>query len=127
MDLPERSPAATEFCCIALDGLWAEAAPAAIADRESPHDANALALSPTTRNINAASLTKFSVWIDFIMLFFVKFIMLLLVKVDEPSGRDASLVRAALRLEPPNKLLTRNMPQLPKQAYRVENFVISGN
>jgi hypothetical protein len=49
-----------------------EAAAAAIADSESPHDASALALSPTTSNMHAANLTKFRVWIDFIMFLLVK-------------------------------------------------------
>ena len=57
-----------------------EAAAAAIADSESPHDADALTLSPTTRTMHAANLTKFRVWIDFIMFLLVKFIVLLLVK-----------------------------------------------
>jgi hypothetical protein len=45
---------------------------AAIADRESPHDANALALNPITRTIQAANLTKFRIWVSFIMTLLVK-------------------------------------------------------
>ena len=45
-----------------------EAAPAAIADMESPHDANALELSPNTTIMQAANLTKFKVRVDFIAL-----------------------------------------------------------
>src|SRR5216684_2837503 len=72
MDLPELSPEDVEFGWIELDWLWMEAAPAASADRESPHDANALALSPTARTMQAANLTKFRVWVEFIMLLLVK-------------------------------------------------------
>ena len=48
------------------------AAPAAIADRESPHDdANALPLSPIARTMQAANLTTFRIWFDFTMLLLV--------------------------------------------------------
>ncbi|MDQ1387861.1 MAG: hypothetical protein QOF56_1315 [Acidobacteriaceae bacterium] len=50
MDLPALSPEDAEFGWTARDWLWTEAATAAIADRESPHDANALALSPTVKS-----------------------------------------------------------------------------
>lgn len=57
-----------------------------MADRESPHDANALALSPTNRTMHPATLKKFGVWDDFIVV--------LLLKVDGDSGnREANLDR----------------------------------
>jgi hypothetical protein len=46
------------------------AAAAASADRESPHDAEAMALSPATRIMQAESLTKFKAWVGFIVFSF---------------------------------------------------------
>ena len=50
---------------LTLDG---SGAPAAIADRESPHDANAVPLTPIARTMQA-NLTKFRVWVRFIIFF----------------------------------------------------------
>jgi hypothetical protein len=55
------------LCCAWPDWLWTEAAADAIAAIESPHEASALALSPTSRIAQAASLTRFRVWVDFII------------------------------------------------------------
>jgi hypothetical protein len=51
------SVASVARCGVANDA----SRPAAIADKVSPHEANALALSPTIMAIHAASLTNFGV------------------------------------------------------------------
>ena len=60
---------APEFCCTERIDFGRKQLPLPSRTGNRSHDANALALSPTTRTMQAASPTRFSAWVDFIMYF----------------------------------------------------------